>query len=190
METYQIMEIGFYVCLAVAVLFFIISLLLFFLFDVRSILAAKSGKKKAKSIKELEAESNATGRLMKRKPVSRTTGNLDKKKPVIKKGVVQTPEELAGSAITAEIPGAKKGQTTGAPISAGGEQTSLLGEDSAETEVLGSERVETSVLDSPTVRLDTAQTTVLVQSASIPEVEGVRFDVVKRVVSKVADGIA
>ncbi|MBQ3264263.1 MAG: hypothetical protein IJH07_00660 [Ruminococcus sp.] len=185
METYQIMQIGFYVCLALAVLFFIISLLLFFLFDVRAIIAAKSGKKKAKSIKELEAENSATGRLMRKKPAARTTGNLEKKKPVIKKGVVQTPAELDGSSATAKI--RKKGKTAeiGRTAELGKQPAQPVPDTSGaeETSVLGAERAETSVLyDSPTVRLDSAETTILVQSASIPEVEGVRFEIVKKIV--------
>ena len=184
METYQILQIGFYICLAVAVLFFIVTLLLFFLFDIRTIFAARTGKQKAKSIKELQEANTSTGRLMRRKPSSRKTGSPENKKPVIKKGVVLSPGEIDGSAATAKI---KKGKTAeikakNATSADGSGETALLDDGSEETAILGAERVMTSVLDSPTVRLDSADTTVLVESASIPDVEGVRFDIVKKAV--------
>lgn len=210
METYEILRIGFFVCLAVAILFLILSVLLFFMFDIPGILSSRSGKTKAKTIKEMEETNSTTGRLMQKKRAQNTTGNLEKHKVTVKKGVVITPEQATGSGITAKIKiteeigkpddGASETSALGAdsaetaPLGADTAETAVLGADASETAVLGADNAETAVLgESPaetsvldgtgvTQRFGDSETTVLVQSATVPAVEGVKFDIVKKVI--------
>ena len=159
METYQMMQIGFYVCLAVAVLFFIVSVLLFFRFDIRTILSEKSGKKKEKAVKELLEENRATGRMYRRNQNA-------VKNPGAGRAAVQNADRAlyARSAAAAQ-------------------NNDLLSDD------VEANRLDPSVFDSPTVRLDAVDSAMLVQSATIPEVEGVRFDIVRNTVLVATDEI-
>lgn len=195
METYEILRIGFYVCLAVAVLFFILTILLFFMFDIPGILSSRSGKTRAKTIREMEETNSTTGRLMQKKRTPNTTGNLEKHKVTVKKGTVLTPNQVTGSGITEKIRitqeikkpdvgteqtdvlGADHAQT--APLGADSAETVPLGADAAQTAVLGADVAQTAVLDAVTQRFGDSDTTVLVHSASVPAVEGVRFEINK-----------
>lgn len=47
MEKWDMMQLGFFICIGVAVLLFIVSIILFVKFDIRSILAARSVRKNA-----------------------------------------------------------------------------------------------------------------------------------------------
>lgn len=198
MESYEIMRIGFYICLAVAVLFFVLSVLLFIMFDIPGIFASRSGKTKEKTIREMEETNSTTGRLMQKKRTQNTTDNLKKHKVTVKKGVVLTPDQMNGSGITEKIRitqeigkpnegasetaalGADSAQT--AALGADSAETAVLGEDSAQTAVLGAAPAETAVLDGVTQRFGDSETTVLVQSANVPDVEGVRFEITKKVI--------
>ena len=53
----------FIICLALAIVFFIVSVILFFLFDIRGIFNIKTGRAEKKRIKELEEANAKTGRL-------------------------------------------------------------------------------------------------------------------------------
>lgn len=53
----------FWVCLAFTALFFIISIALFFVFDIRTIFNIKTGRAQAKTVKEMKAANERTGRL-------------------------------------------------------------------------------------------------------------------------------
>ena len=172
MEPYQMMQIGFYVCLAVAVLFLIISTALFFRFDIPTILSVRSGKKKEKAIKEMLAEVKTTGRMRRTKSPVHKDSTAGYQKTVIKQGVVQTPNELDGT-----VTEVKPVQTDDSVV-----YDKHHGE-------AGEETVEPSTLESPTIRLDAVDSAVLVQSATIPEVEGVRFDIVRKTVYSAAEGI-
>ena len=63
MDLISIFRICFYVCLAFTILFFIISVVLFFLFDIKTIFNIRTGRAKQKTIKEKQAANNSTGRL-------------------------------------------------------------------------------------------------------------------------------
>lgn len=63
MDLISIFRICFYVCLAFTILFFIISVVLFFLFDIKTIFNIRTGRAKQKTIKEMQAANNSTGRL-------------------------------------------------------------------------------------------------------------------------------
>lgn len=73
----------FIVCLALAIVFFIITIVLFFLFDIRTIFNIRSGKAAAKTVKEMETANASTGRLRVGKVTN--TGTLDKKQGKSKK---------------------------------------------------------------------------------------------------------
>jgi hypothetical protein len=53
----------FMVCLAFTILFFVISVVLFFLFDIRTIFNIKTGRAQAKTVKEMQTANASTGRL-------------------------------------------------------------------------------------------------------------------------------
>ena len=207
LENYEIMRIGFFVCLAVAGLFLVLTILLFFMFDIPGIISSRSGKTKAKTIQEMEETNSTTGRLLQKKHTSKTTGNLKKQKVTVKQGTVLTPNQINGSGITEEIqPDQKKENTDGssetailgadaaqtaplgndssetAVLGADAAQTSVLGADAAQTSVLGADAAQTEVLDAVTQRYGDSETAVLVQSASVPAVEGVRFEITKNVI--------
>ena len=63
MDLISIFRICFYICLAFTILFFIISVVLFFLFDIKTIFNIRTGRAKQKTIKEMQAANNSTGRL-------------------------------------------------------------------------------------------------------------------------------
>ena len=118
------MRIGFYVCLAVAGLFLVLTIMLFFMFDIPGIISARSGKAKAKTIQEMKDTNSTTGRLLQKKHTPKTTGNLDKKVKV-KKGTVLTPDQMNGSSITEEI----KAPQENANPAEGSSETAALGAD-------------------------------------------------------------
>ena len=60
MDLISIFRICFYVCLAFTILFFIISVVLFFLFDIKTIFNIRTGRAKQKTIKEMQAANNST----------------------------------------------------------------------------------------------------------------------------------
>lgn len=178
MENYEIMRIGFFVCLAVAGLFLVLTILLFFMFDIPGIISSRSGKTKAKTIREMEETNSSTGRLLQKKHTPRTTGNLEKQKVTVKKGTVLTPNQVSGSGITEEI---KVTQEIPKPAD-GSAETSALSADAAQTAVLGAEKAQTAVLDAVTQRFGDSETAVLVQAASVPAAEGVSFEIIKKVI--------
>lgn len=53
----------FHVCIAFTVLFLIITVVLFFLFDVKTIFNIRTGRAKKKTVKEMQEANNTTGRL-------------------------------------------------------------------------------------------------------------------------------
>ena len=53
----------FWVCLSFTILFFIISIILFFVFDIKTIFNIKTGRAQTKTIKEMKAANESTGRL-------------------------------------------------------------------------------------------------------------------------------
>ncbi len=53
----------FWVCLSFTVLFFVISVILFFVFDIKTIFNIKTGRAQAKTVKEMKAANESTGRL-------------------------------------------------------------------------------------------------------------------------------
>ena len=89
MDSISIFNTAFVVCLSMAILFFIISVVLFFIFDIKTIYMIRSGKAKAKTVKEMQAANADTGRLRigNKTQTEKTPGkkdNKDKNKPAKK----------------------------------------------------------------------------------------------------------
>lgn len=63
MDLISILNTGFIICLSAAILFFVISIILFFVFDIRTIYMIRSGRAQAKTVKEMEKANSDTGRL-------------------------------------------------------------------------------------------------------------------------------
>lgn len=85
----NILQTCFQVCLAFTILFFIITVILFFLFDIRAIFNIRTGRAKSKTIKEMQQANNNTGRL--RVGGKTLTSKLEKAKKSIPKNNVATP---------------------------------------------------------------------------------------------------
>lgn len=62
-EMISILKTSLSVCIAFAILFFIISVILFFLFDIRTIFNIRTGRAKRKTVQEMQEANNRTGRL-------------------------------------------------------------------------------------------------------------------------------
>ncbi len=163
METYQILQIGFYVCLAAAGVFFIGGIYLFLRFDIRSILSEKSGQRKEKAIKELREDYRAGRTHRQTDSTARSTG---KKTDSVTKGVLEAPRSTLPNPLS---------QSDNAVASYSRRAVRI------------DESIEPSILDCPTVRLDAVDSSTLVQSATIPEVENVRFEIVRKTVCRSTD---
>ena len=59
----NIFDTCFKVCFAFTVLFLIISVILFFLFDIKAIFSIRTGRAKKKTVKEMQVANSKTGRL-------------------------------------------------------------------------------------------------------------------------------
>lgn len=155
METYESMRIGFYICLGIAVLFLVLSVLFFFKFDIPGILSSRRGKKKEKTINAMEE-----------KDAPDTIGDPDKQKAAVTKDAVTTPDRLSDSGKTERFDDA---EAVTRPANA-----------SPKAEAPGSDGMKTAVPDGVTRRYGESGTAV--PSASIPAAENVRFEITKKVI--------
>ncbi len=62
-NTISLLQICFSICLALTVVFFIISVVLFFVFDIRLIFNIRTGRAKRKTVQEMQEANSRTGRL-------------------------------------------------------------------------------------------------------------------------------
>lgn len=130
----NIFQTCFQVCLAFTVLFFIITVILFFLFDIRTIFNIRTGRAKNKTIKEMQQANNKTGRL--RVGGKTLTSKLEKAKKGIPKDTVFTPpphKQLNNNYSQPTY------DNSGAPtdvLSDNNPNTEVLREDFAQTELL------------------------------------------------------
>jgi len=188
MDLLAILNTAFVVCLAMTILFFVISVVLFFLFDIRTIYMIRSGRAQAKTVKEMEAINSSTGRL---RP-SMKTGEKEKKKKERKAPVVQPASqpqtdysgyspapsqqkyepEFDDSATTERLSTGDETATTDLPAFDDSSQTTVLQQE-AETSVLNIE-AETSVLNQ--------QMQAQPSSDNGADVVATFFDVVKKIV--------
>lgn len=77
-STLSILQTCFSVCVAFCILFFIITVVLFFLFDIRTIFNIRTGRAKRKTVSEMQAANSQTGRL--RVEGKTLTSKLDKQR--------------------------------------------------------------------------------------------------------------
>lgn len=62
-EFFSLLSTCFYICIVLSVLFFIVAIVLFFLFDIKTIFNIRTGRAKKKTISEMQAANNKTGRM-------------------------------------------------------------------------------------------------------------------------------
>ena len=137
MDSITIFHTGFIICLAGSILFFVISVLLFFLFDIRTIFAIRSGRAQAKTVKEMQEANSSTGRLR----IGKATQTSSLKKKTSAKPPVKSPISAA-----APVPHTAE---TALPVT---EEVLMTTESSdggfGETEALADVKSETTVLSS------------------------------------------
>lgn len=59
----QTLNTCYWICLSFTILFFAISIVLFFIFDIKTIFNIRTGRARAKTVKEMKAANESTGRL-------------------------------------------------------------------------------------------------------------------------------
>lgn len=106
----------FWVCLSFTVLFFIISVILFFVFDIKMIFNIRTGRAQTKTIKEMKSATESTGRL-----------RIDGKTQTSK----LTEEEKVASRAPAVAP--PQSDVQNQHYSSGSEETEILSQDKAES---------------------------------------------------------
>ncbi len=62
-STISLLKICFSICLALTIVFFIIAVVLFFVFDIRTIFNIRTGRAKRKTVQEMQEANSRTGRL-------------------------------------------------------------------------------------------------------------------------------
>ncbi len=96
MDLINVLSSGFWVCFVMAILFFIISIVLFFIFDIKSIFDIKTGRAKARTVKEMNEVNASTGRLkVAGKPKTQTTKLSESEKKKKRVPAVMTPAQQA-----------------------------------------------------------------------------------------------
>lgn len=187
MNSISFFHIGFVICLAGAILFFVISAILFFVFDIRTIFSIRSGRAQAKTVKEMEMVNSSTGRL--RAGKKNTTRESSQKKgtkkqerraPAIQPPVIQPPSaDYAAGQAQDSAADYEEGVTEKLVPGGGSEETSLLSE-AGETEVLNPAG-ETEVLN-PAGNI-AASPAVQAAETPAPQSSGpVYFEIVKKII--------
>ena len=193
MSSISIFHTGFVICLAGTILFFVITIALFFIFDIRTIYAIRSGRAQAKSVKEMEMVNSSTGRLRAGKKKSSRQSSQRKKTnipersaPAVQQPVIQPPAAENRTPITHETVDYSESVTeklspnNAAAYSSNAQETAVLN-DAGETAVLN-DAGETAVLqhttDEITAEQNINQTAAPVQQSTGP----VYFEVVKKIV--------
>ena len=187
MDLLSFFNTAFVICLAMTILFFVISVVLFFLFDIKTIYMIRSGRAQARTVKEMEEINSSTGRL---RPGTKS-GEKNKKKKEQKAPVIQPPSQPQTDSIgyvNAPVQSAyepESDSSTTERLSSGDEvQTSDLPafDDSSQTTVLQQE-AETSVLN---IEAETSVLNQQMQEQSVSDygagVVTTFFDVVKKIV--------
>lgn len=174
----SVLNTGFIICLSAAILFLIISVVLFFLFDIKTIFMIRSGRAQAKSIKEMQEANASTGRLMNTKKNQKKTQtrtydeSAAKPAPVAE---VKTPAYDDGSGKTEAL--------DNVPDPDGSDETMILSQDQPgfnggeETTILKAES-ETTVLSGAAE----GGTEILSRIRPQQPVADIYFEIVKKVI--------
>ena len=191
MDILSVLNTAFIVCLAMTILFFVVAVILFFLFDIKTIYMIRSGRAQAKTVKEMQEINASTGRLR----GASKTGEKNRKNKVRTVSVEQpTPEPVPDpqptypdnsaqysedSVTTERLDIYENQQTSGLPAFDDSSQTTILTQE-AETSVLNIE----------------AETSVLNQQMQVPpavdysaQVVTVNFEVIKKIVVSDTDEV-
>lgn len=167
----NIFETCFQVCLAFTVLFLVISIVLFFLFDIRAIFNIRTGRAKNKTIKEMQAANNTTGRL--RVGGKTLTSKLGKEQKNRTRGPVVVPPQ--------PVQGYSTNPTEILPSDGSENPTEVLQSDNAQTEVLNQ-----STGEGETSRLSELTAEKIEQSDQQYDasscIQDIHFEIVKKVV--------
>ncbi|MBQ4569201.1 MAG: hypothetical protein IJA62_04020 [Ruminococcus sp.] len=175
MNSIEILNTGFTLCLAIGILFLIISIVLFFVFDIRTIFSIRTGRAQAKTVKEMQTANANTGRLRAGKQTQ--TGKLSKNSTTVRTASVVAPPAAQQSRDITEQLDADRGIA----------ETEVLdtqdGHGTDETQVLKTQEfdAETSVLGS-----NSAYSTASTESENVT---AIYFEVIKKVVCRDTDEV-
>lgn len=166
MNIINILNTGFTLCLAFAILFFVIAVVLFFIFDIRTIFNIRSGRAQAKTVKEMQEANSNTGRLRVGKQTQTAKLSSDQQKS--RQGG-KAPER------TAPVPAPAKQEAE--PVFGGADETQVLSQNSsaAVTEMLSN-------------KPDTTESVAVSKNTSSAE-EEIYFEIVKKVICRDTDEV-
>lgn len=184
MSSISIFHIGFVICLSGAILFFVISAVLFFVFDIRTIFAIRSGRAQAKTVKEMEMVNSSTGRLRPGKKNSsressqkKNTKKQERRAPAVQPPVIQPPVAV-NPAAQAQDAAADYEEGVTEKLAPDAAPNNAVGTDET---VLLSEVGETAVLSTT----DDYAAPPVPQAAAAPVVQNnapVYFEIVKKII--------
>lgn len=154
----QVYQYIFYGGAILAVVMLIVSVLLFFGYNIPSVIGDLTGATARKAIENIRNQNESTGdKLYKSSPVNRERGKItDKISP--SGNLIKNPSEALGGAMATEKIGTQQLTAEETTVLGGAAETTVLGAGAAETTVLGgaaettvlnAEVGETSVLDAP-----------------------------------------
>lgn len=89
MSVTNVLSTCFWICLVFAIFFFLLSVVLFFVFDIKKIFDLKTGRAKRKTVRDMEAANASTGRL--RVEGKTQTSKLSEKEKAIERAPAITP---------------------------------------------------------------------------------------------------
>lgn len=173
MNLIETLNLGFTLCLAVGIIFLLISIVLFFVFDIRTIFSIRTGRAQAKTVKEMQSANTNTGRLRVGKQTQ--TGKLSKDSSPVRTAKVvppSAPQPQPSEDITEQL------------SASGANETSVLESQSGygtdETQLLKTEEIyaETSVLSNNPV-----------QNTGYENVQGIYFEVIKKIICRDTDEV-
>ncbi len=169
----EILNTCFILCLSIGILFLIISVVLFFMFDIRTVYNIRSGRAQAKTVKEMQEANSTTGRLRVGKATQ--TAKLTTPKPPV---AAPAPSGPATDELPA--PPAPQAVQTGSY-----EETQLLSNDAAQTSILSQDVAETSVLSAAANEVSAP----VAQTSGDAPVEEVYFEVIKKIICRDTDEV-
>lgn len=198
----SVLNTGFIICLSAAILFFVISVVLFFVFDIKTIYMIRSGRAQAKSVKEMQEANAGTGRLRDTKAAQKKKKSYAYATPDYDSAPVQQQAEPA----YADSDASKTEPLGISQSDDGSDETMLLSQNqpdyddgSAETMLLSQNQpdyddgsAETSVLNyaaETSVLSQGSATDVLNASTAAQPANGIYFEIVKKVVCRDTDEV-
>ncbi|MBQ7134423.1 MAG: hypothetical protein IJO20_08025 [Ruminococcus sp.] len=178
----DIFDTCFKVCLSFTIFFLILSVALFFIFDIKAIYSIRTGSAKRKTIKEMQAANDTTGRL--RVGNKTLTSKLPKGEAGRTRGPVIVPPTKAKTDNYSNAGGANETEVLqdNPTELLQDNPTEVLNEQFAQTEVLGEQIAQTEVLSQMHYYNErTAQVTMAWDNAENEAViKEIAFEIVKK----------